>query len=129
MKTYLLDSDILIDHLRRRRSFFDYVGEPDPMTIYGCSVIIFAEVLAGMRPSEEKFTRELLDSLVLWPVTSDIAEKAAGFIRHYRHRGITLALDDCLIAGTAAIEKAILVTLNAKDYPMLDDVISKPRLG
>jgi len=81
-----------------------------------CSVVSVAELCAGMRSAEEDSTRELLDSLVIVPVTREIAEVAGRFKRSTRSRRLELA--DCLIAATAFIEGAAVATGNAKDYPM-----------
>ena len=85
-----------------------------------------AEVYAGMRSPEEMATRHLMEGLVHFPITSPIAEKAAELQRDSRKKGQTIPLTDCLIAATALLEKATLVTANAKHYPMVSDKITKP---
>lgn len=126
MQTYLFDSDVIINHLRRRVPLRAYVGELKSVARYGCSTIVVAEVYAGMRPAEEPATRELMEGLVHFPVTSAVAEKAAELKRHLGRAGQTIALDDCLIAATALLEKATLVTGNTKHYPMWSDKITQP---
>src|SRR5271170_2051844 len=108
--TYLLDSDILINHLRKKMRLQAYLGELQPAARFACSTITVAEVFAGMRATEEPATRQLLDGLVHFPITSLIAEKAAELQRDYRKKGHTISLADCLIAATALLEKATLVT-------------------
>ena len=126
MLTYLIDSDILIDHLRRRVPLRAYLGELKPFARYGCSTIVVAEVYSGMRPSEEPATRQLIEGLLHFPVTSQVAERAAELKRKLGRSGQTIALDDCLIAATALIERATLVTGNARHYPMVTDKITRP---
>lgn len=126
MKTFLIDSDILINHLRGVIPLEAYLGNLDPTTTYGCSTIAVAEVYVGMRPEEENSTCQLLEGLSHFPVTTEVAEKAAELKRSYKKRGYTLTLDDCLIAATAILEEATLVTLNAKHYPMLQHKITNP---
>ena len=126
MLTYLIDSDILIDHLRRRIALHDYLGELKPAVRYGCSTIVVAEVYAGMRPEEESMTRQLIEGLVHFPVTTQVAEKAAELKRRLGRSGRTIALDDCLIAATALLEKATLVTRNERHYPMVPDKMTRP---
>ncbi len=126
MLTYLIDSDILINHLRRRVPLEAYLGELKSIARYGCSTIVVAEVYVGMRPAEEPATRQLIEGLVHFPVTTAVAEKAAEFKRRAGLSGRTIALDDCLIAATAFIEKATLITGNSKHYPMLADKITRP---
>ena len=126
MLTYLIDSDVLINHLRRRIPLHAYLGELKSAARYGCSAIVVAEVYSGMRPSEEPVTRQLIEGLVHFPVTTQVAEKAAELKRRLGPQGRTIALDDCLIAATALLENATLVTRNAKHYPMLPDKITHP---
>lgn len=126
MLTYLIDSDILINHLRRRIPLHAYLGELKSAARYGCSAIVVAEVYSGMRPAEEPATRQLIEGLAHFPVTTQVAEKAAEIKRRLGRSGRTIALDDCLIAATALLEKATLVTHNAKHYPMVPDQITRP---
>lgn len=126
MLTYLIDSDVLINHLRRRIPVRAYLGELQPGARYGCSAIVVAEVYSGMRPAEEPVTRRLIEGLVHFPVTTQVAEKAADLKRRLRRFGRTIALDDCLIAATALLENATLVTKNEKHYPMVPDKITHP---
>ena len=126
MLTYLVDSAILINHLRRKRRLQAYLGEFRPAVRYACSAMTVAEVLAGMRAPEETATRQLLDGLAHLPITAAVAEKAAEIQRTFRNRGQTIPLADCLIAATALLEKATLVTANGKHYPMISDKITQP---
>jgi predicted nucleic acid-binding protein len=126
MLTYVLDSDVLINHLRKKRRLQAYLGDLQPATRYGSSTISVAEVLAGMRPLEETATRQLMEGLVHFPVTTAVAEQAAEYQREFRKKGQTLALADCLIAATTFLERAMLVTANAKHYPMITDKITQP---
>src|SRR5258708_737973 len=126
MLTSLIDSDILINQLRRRVAMRAYLGDLKSVARYGCSTIVVAEVYSGMRPSEETATRQLIEGLAHFPVTTPVAEKAAELRRRLGKAGNTIALDDCLIAATALLEKATLITGNGKHYPMITDKITQP---
>lgn len=126
MLTYILDSDIVINHLRKKVRLQAYLGELQTATRFACSTITVAEVYAGMRAIEETATRQLMDGLVHFPVTTSIAENAAELQRDFRKKGRTIPLADCLIAATAILEKATLVTANAKHYPMVANMITQP---
>ena len=117
MAIYLFDSDVLINHLRGKQHVKDYISEIESGDELCCSVISLAEVYAGMQVSEEGRTKELMESLIHFPVTKEVAEKAAEVRRSLKNRGQTIYLDDCLIAATAILKGAILVTLNKKHYP------------
>jgi predicted nucleic acid-binding protein len=125
--TYLLDSDILINHLRKKAPIQAYLGELQAAARFACSTITVAEVYAGMRPTEETATRRLIDGLVHLPVTSPVAEKAAQLQKDSRKTGHTIPLADCLIAATAILEQATLVTANTKHYPHVQDKITQPQ--
>ena len=114
---YLLDSDVLIWFLRRRREVVDLVeGLSDERL--AVSVATRFEVLAGAREREQPATQALLDAIVNLPVTAQIADLAVGFRRRYRRQGQTLQIADLFIAATAVVEDLVLITFNRKDFPM-----------
>lgn len=116
MSKVLLDTDVLIDLLRGREATRMFLREATTQSIPCCSVISVTEVRAGMRPAEEAATTALLEGLVIFPVTREIAEVAGRFKRTSRSRRLELA--DCLIAATAFVEGAPIATGNVRDYPM-----------
>jgi predicted nucleic acid-binding protein len=116
MSKVLLDTDVLIDLLRGRAATKAFLLEATGQSVPCCSVISVAELGAGMRTAEEGPTSALLDSLVIFPVTREIAEVAGRFKRTTRNRRLELA--DCLIAATAVVEGAAVATRNVRDYPM-----------
>jgi predicted nucleic acid-binding protein len=115
MPTVVIDSDILIHFLRGDPKVKDFLERIASQSVPCCSAITVAEIHAGMRSSEKKGTEELLDSLVILPVTREIAELAGNLKQSTRH--MKLALNDCLIAATALIEEAPLATGNRRHYP------------
>nr|MBI3613475.1 type II toxin-antitoxin system VapC family toxin [Nitrospirota bacterium] len=126
MSKIILDTDVLIDVLRGRHATKVFLDEVTDRSIPCCSVISVAEIYAGMRPEENEATADLLDGLVIFPVTRPIAELAGHFKNRTRQRRLDLA--DCLIAATALVEGASVATGNAKDYPMSEiTVLPAPR--
>lgn len=119
--TVLLDTSVLIDHMR---------GEPaarDAMTSavaagqqLAASVVVKVEILAGMRPSEEASTRRLLDALEWFPVDDVIAEHAGQLANRFlrSHPGVDPI--DHIIAATALLHDAALWTRNVKHFPMFE---------
>jgi predicted nucleic acid-binding protein len=71
-----------------------------------------------MKEHEKTRTDELLNSLEIVAVDRAVAEKAGLYKRSIKSHG--LELDDCLIAATAFVKKAVLATGNSKHYPMSD---------
>ncbi len=130
MKTVLIDTDVLINFLRgrdeARAQLEKLAGEADLC----CSAITVAEIHAGMKEHERTRTSELIDSFMIVDVTREIAEKAGAYKRSITAQ--KLELDDCLVAATAYIMRAVLATGNSKHYPMTDikkNIINKQRQG
>jgi predicted nucleic acid-binding protein len=121
----LIDTDVLIDLLRGRERTRAFLDGATVRAVPCCSVISVAELWAGMRPGEEADTTDLLDGLVILPVSREIAELAGRFTRATRSRRLELA--DCLIAATAVAEGAALATGNARDYPMPEVTVVRAR--
>ncbi|MDP2993626.1 MAG: PIN domain-containing protein, partial [Anaerolineales bacterium] len=90
MSDYLLDSGILIRHLR------DQIGYPeltnrlmDEADVY-ISAMTRLEIVRGMLDRERGETFDLLDSLETIPMTAEIADLAGEIIRSWRARGAVL---------------------------------------
>ena len=118
MRTVLVDTDILINFLRGREKARQFLFSLINDAAISCSAITIAEIFAGMRASEVQKTRDLLDNLDVIPVTREIAEQAGRYKGSIRSH--SLELDDCVIAATAFVGKAILATGNGRHYPMED---------
>ena len=112
----LIDTDILIDFLRGKPGARDFLTALPGDAMCCCSVITVAELHAGMRESEREKTEELINSLVVLPITKETAELAGTFKREAK--SFDLELDDCFIAATAVTESIELATKNARHYPM-----------
>ena len=112
----LIDTDILIDFLRGKPVARDFLTTLPGDTMSCCSAVTVAELHAGMRESEREKTAELISSLVILPITKEIAELAGTFRREAK--SFDLELDDCFIAVTAIIGSTELATRNARHYPM-----------
>jgi predicted nucleic acid-binding protein len=115
----LLDSTILIDVLRRRnerrRKLASLVeGGHFPAT----SSLNIAEIYAGIRFGEEPRTTAFLDSLRCFPITKSIARLAGTLKAQWAAKGLTLTLDDMLVAATALERDLPLVTDNRKHFPI-----------
>jgi predicted nucleic acid-binding protein len=116
--TSLLDTSILIDHLRGRAEATEVLLSAAKDSTPMVSVLTRVEIEGGMRSDERHGVRRLFDVLDLVPVTDEIARDAGALLRRYRqsHPGIDLV--DFVIAATARVTGARLVTLNVRHFPM-----------
>ena len=120
MADYLLDSNILINHLRGQAAVATWLRESLVSRDLYISVATRTEILAGVHPHEETTTLALLSSLTSLPATALIADQAGRWIYEYARQGIQLSFPDALIAATAMTHDLALVTTNARHFPMDD---------
>ena len=119
MKPFLLDTNVIIDALRKRHDrhllveqFLDQ-GQP----LASCPITI-TEIYAGMRPHEEKPTRAFMRSLLFFAITEEIAGQAGLLKAQYSKRGKAISFQDASIAAVCIAYGCTLVTENDKDFPM-----------
>jgi predicted nucleic acid-binding protein len=113
----LFDTSVLIAHLRgdeRATQLLTSVTNEERLA----SVLARVEVEGGMRSGERSQVASLFSVIRLLPVTDAIARRAAEHLRRYRrsHSGIDLV--DYVVAATAELHDAELVTLNVRHFPM-----------
>lgn len=115
--THLLDSDIIIFHLKEKFTL--------PITLVtppAISVITYAELLYGLTKSKSPKQRERFDSLlrdlqmVILPVTPAIIEHFIAIKVQLETSGEKLEDFDLLIAATAIEHNLTLVTGNKKHF-------------
>lgn len=123
MADVLLDSDVVIWHLRGRAEVTALVADLARRSRLGVSAITRAEVLQGARPNELAATSRFLDACETLPVDAPVADLAAELVRDQRAKGATIHLPDALIAATALALHLPLYTCNARHYPFVDLVV------
>lgn len=114
----LVDSDVLIAHLRgvpAARDWLHAAREAGPLSV---SAVSIAEVLGGVRPNEEHAVNALLGALATHPVTESVARRAGALRREFARSHTGIGLGDYLIAGTALNLGLDLATLNTRHFPM-----------
>ena len=114
---FLLDSDVIIWHLRGHDAVSNMLRELQTMDLPACSALSVIEVTSGMKKGEEKMTHSLFDSLHVLDVDRAVADKAAQLILQLRGKGIGADIPDAVIAATCLVHNLILVTYNTKHYP------------
>jgi len=122
----LIDSDILIDHLRKEQNALDYIQKKldDDSSLF-ISVICRIEIFSGARKGEDETIQSLFDILTSVDVDLAIADAAGEYLRKFR-KSNALSIGDAIIAATAKEMGVKLVTRNIKHYPMKDIEIIKP---
>jgi len=119
--TYLLDTTVLVAHLRGETAvtdrLLDLVREGHALAT---SAVNVAEIHRGALPRERRAVTALLDRLGFLPTTIEAAWRAGVYQRELAVRGVTIHTPDALIAGTARAHGAVVMTDNRKDFPMRD---------
>jgi predicted nucleic acid-binding protein len=116
----LLDTTVAIDHLRGTDSATGLLKRlvDEEETILASEVIRF-ELLAGVRDDELEALEQFFSALSWVPVDEGVSRTAGLLARKHRsaHSGIDDA--DYLIAATALVLDAGLLTTNVRHFPML----------
>lgn len=112
----LLDTTILVDHLRRVNGAVRFIASLTQKP--HASVVSLAELMAGAKSRrEENKIRDLKHWIRFHDVDTALAERAGQFMKHFQ---ASHGLDDidALIAATAEHHGLALATLNVKHFPM-----------
>lgn len=116
----LLDTSVAIDHLRGTQPAVDLlrrlVDSDEPVI---SSEVVRFELLAGVRDRELDALEHFFSAFTWIPVDGGISRAAGELARKHRraHSGIDDA--DYLIAATALMLDADLLTMNVRHFPML----------
>jgi predicted nucleic acid-binding protein len=116
----VLDTSVAIDHLRGLPEAVELLGglvEAGELLL--ASEVVRFELLAGVREGEADALERFFTALVWVPVGEEVARAAAELAR--QHRGAHGGIDDAdyLIAATAVLLEAELLTTNVRHFPML----------
>ena len=128
MAKYLLDTTVLIDHLRGQQKVTDIITRLARQgNEFGVCCINVAELYAGLSDKERTKAEKLIDSLDYYETSKDIAKMAGCYRFEFARKGITLTTSDTLVAATAISYDATLMTANVKDYPMKEiELLQQP---
>lgn len=116
----LLDTTVALDHLRGDQAAVDLLRGlvEDDETLAASEVVRF-ELVAGVRDDELPALEQFFSAVSWVGVDEDVARAAGELARKHRraHSGIDDA--DYLIAATALLLEADLLTTNVRHFPML----------
>jgi predicted nucleic acid-binding protein len=115
----VLDTDILVDVLRRFSAGLDYVEEAEQYGALRISITTEMELLVGCRSRRElRRLERFLRRFTIIGMTERIAERAVTLLRQYQ-LGHGLHMIDALIAATALAHDETLYTKNVRHFRMI----------
>ncbi|MEM7115896.1 MAG: type II toxin-antitoxin system VapC family toxin [Chloroflexota bacterium] len=126
MSRYLLDTGIIIRHLRGRRPIVRLLRGLGRQGRLSISTITRLEIVAGMRPAEQFMTQKLLSRFQAYDVNKNVADRAGELLRWARQEGHFLSVPDAIIAATAVQHQLTLLTFNEKDFQPLPNISLYP---
>lgn len=116
MARYLLDTGIIIRHLRGRKPIVQLVRGLSRSDRLAVATVTRLEIFAGMRDEEAYVTRKLLSRFVNFSLDPEIADRAGQLIAQQKTLNHSLTVPDAIIAVTAVRHQLTLVTLNRRDF-------------
>lgn len=114
----VLDTTVLIDHLRGRPAAERVLALAERGITAATTAVNIEEIVRGLRPAEHDSARQLIDGLVVLPVTAEVAWLAGTWRGQHATRGVTLGQADCLVGAASVLARAPLATGNPKAFPM-----------
>lgn len=116
----LLDTSVAVDHLRGLPEAVELLSglvEAEEMLL--ASEVVRFELLAGVRKGEAEALEQFFSALSWVPVGEEVARRAGELAQRHRrsHGGIDDA--DYLIAASALLLEADLLTTNVRHFPMI----------
>ena len=119
----LLDTTVAVDHLRGDPAAVDLLrGLVEDDEILAASEVIRFELVAGVQDDELPALEQFFSALSWVSVGGDVARTAGELAREYRRANSGIDDADYLIAATALLLEAELLTTNVGRFPMLPDI-------
>lgn len=119
MSSYLVDTGVLVRHLRGQKRFVQLLRHASSRERLAMSVITRLEICVGMRDQETHATPKLLARFQNYDLDQWIADRAGDLIKISRKAHRQLTVPDAIIAATAVQHNLTLITLNTKDFHQL----------
>lgn len=127
MTRFLLDTTVLIAQLRGSddvaNTLLGLIQRGHSLSV---SCVNIAEIERGVHSGERRAAETLLDRLEFLITTKEASARAGRYQADWARRGRTLHLADALVAATACVHGAVLVTDNVSDYPKKDLRVVRP---
>jgi predicted nucleic acid-binding protein len=124
----IIDTDILIDFLRNRKESVEFVSQlEEKKTILSSTAINAFELYYGAHKSKQstqtlQATKNLLDRLVLFPLTPRSAQRAGHIYAELELKGNPIGLRDTFIAAIALTRRCSIATKNIGHFKKVKDL-------
>jgi predicted nucleic acid-binding protein len=119
----LIDTTVAVDHLRgvepATELLIRLVEEGETLL---ASEIVRFELLAGVKPKETEALEQFFSSLVWVAVDEEITRAAGELARTHRRAYSGIDDADYLIAASASVTEADLLTTNIRHFPMFKEL-------
>jgi predicted nucleic acid-binding protein len=116
----LLDTTVAVDHLRGDQPAVELLrGLIENDETIAASEIVRFELIAGVRENELAALEQFFAALSWIVVNEDVARTAGELARTHRRAYNGIGDADYLIAATALLLEADLLTTNVRHFPML----------
>ena len=116
----LLDTTIAVDHLRGDQPAVDLLrGLVESSETLAASEIVRFELVAGVRDDELPALEQFFSAVSWVAIDEEVARAAGELARTYRRANSGIDDADYLIAATALLLEAELLTTNVRHFPML----------
>lgn len=116
MSSFLLDTGLIIRHLRGQRQAVQLMRGLAKTGRLGIASITRLEIYAGMHPDEKFATKKLLSRFLTFDLDKETGDRAGTLINQARTQQIGLSVPDAIVAATAVQHNLTLVTLNQSDF-------------
>jgi predicted nucleic acid-binding protein len=117
----LIDTDVLVEYFRGKDEAAEWLESQELELVV--SAITVAELFAGTQGDREaRILDEFLLAVEVLPANEEIGRLAGQYRRTYGPSHGT-GLADALIAATAVVDRASLVTFNRRHFPMLPALV------
>ena len=116
----LLDTTVAVDHLRGQQAAVDLLkGLVEHDETLAASEVVRFELVSGVRDDELPALEQFFSAVSWIPVGEDVARAAGELARKHRRAHGGVDDGDYLIAATALLLEADLLTTNVRHFPML----------
>lgn len=122
----LVDTNILIDHFRKKRKNTTILYRLNEQYHLAISTITEFEFLSGFSKAQEALGREIVREMDILSFNTDCARQAVIIYRALKTQNALVPPMDIFIAATAIVHQLPLATLNAKHFERIKDLILIP---